>query len=180
MTALLSLGSNLGDRLANLRAAFAALEADIPHTSFVTAPVYETEPVDVPEEWAGQTYYNTAVVLETDLTPDELSVAVHAIEDKLGRKRTGYHAPRTIDIDIVAFGDARSSRPDLKLPHPEAASRRFVLQPLADIVPDFTLPGQTHTIAALLNALPPEGCHRLPSGGSVEVRSNSLDFGPRT
>ena len=154
MTALLSLGSNLGDRLANLRAAFAALETDIPHTSFVTAPVYETEPVDVPEEWAGQNYYNTAVALETDLTPDELSVAVHAIEDKLGRKRIGYHAPRTIDIDIVAFGDARSSRPDLKLPHPEAASRRFVLQPLADIVPDFMLPGQTRTIAELLAVLP--------------------------
>ena len=154
MTALLSLGSNLGDRLANLRAAFAALEAEIPHTSFVTAPVYETEPVDVPEKWAGQSYYNTAVALETDLTPDELSVAVHAIEDKLGRKRIGYHAPRTIDIDIVAFGDARSSRPDLKLPHPEAASRRFVLQPLADIVPDFILPGQTRTIAELLATLP--------------------------
>ncbi len=170
MTALLSLGSNLGDRLANLRAALAALEAEIPHTAFETAPVYETEPVDVPEEWAGQTYYNTAAALETDLTPDELSVAVHAIEDKLGRKRIGYHAPRTIDIDIVAFGDARSSRPDLKLPHPEAASRRFVLQPLADIVPDFILPGQTRTIAELLSTLPPEGCHRLPSGGSVEVK----------
>ncbi len=157
MTALLSLGSNLGDRLANLRAAFAVLEAEIPHTTFVTAPVYETEPVDVPEKWKGQSYLNTAARIDTDLSPDELSVTVHAIEDKLGRKRIGYHAPRTIDIDIVAFGDARSSRPDLKLPHPEAASRRFVLQPLADIVPDFILPGQTRTIAELLAALPPEG-----------------------
>lgn len=157
MTALLSVGSNLGDRLANLRAAFAALEAEIPHTAFREAPVYETEPVDVPEEWAGQNYYNTAACIETDMSPDELSVTVHAIEDKLGRKRIGYHAPRTIDIDIVAFGDARSSRPDLKLPHPEAASRRFVLQPLADIVPEFILPGQTRTIAELLAALPPEG-----------------------
>ena len=157
MTALLSLGSNLGDRLANLRAAFAVLEAEIPHTTFVTAPVYETEPVDVPEKWKGQSYLNTAARIDTDLSPDELSVTVHAIEDKLGRKRIGYHAPRTIDIDIVAFGDARSSRPDLKLPHPEAASRRFVLQPLADIVPEFILPGQTRTIAELLAALPPEG-----------------------
>ncbi len=157
MTALLSLGSNLGDRLANLRAAFAALEAEIPHTAFKAAPIYETEPVDVPEQWAGQNYYNTAACIETDMSPDELSVTVHAIEDKLGRKRIGYHAPRTIDIDIVAFGDARSSRPDLKLPHPEAASRRFVLQPLADIVPEFILPGQTRTIAELLAALPPEG-----------------------
>ncbi len=156
MTALLSLGSNLGDRLANLRAALAALEAEIPHTSFVTAPVYETEPVDVPEQWAEQNYLNTAVALETDLTPDALSTVVHAIEDKLGRRRIGYHAPRTIDIDIVAFGDAESSRPDLRLPHPEAASRRFVLQPLADICPDFVLPGQTRSIAALLANLPAE------------------------
>ena len=155
MTALLSLGSNLGDRLGNLRAALAALETDLPHTTFVVAPVYETEPVDVPEEWAGQNYYNTAVALETDLAPDELSVAVHAIEDKLGRKRIGYHAPRTIDIDIVAFGDVRSSRPDLRLPHPEAAARRFVLRPLADICPDFILPGQSRTIAELLASLPP-------------------------
>ncbi len=155
MTALLSLGSNLGDRLANLRAAFAALESDIPHTSFVTAPVYETEPVDVPDEWKGQSYLNTAARIDTDLSPDDLSVSVHAIENRLGRKRTGYHAPRTIDIDIVAFGDARSSRPDLKLPHPEASSRRFVLRPLADICPDFILPGQTRTIAELLASLPP-------------------------
>ena len=156
MTALLSLGSNLGDRLAHLRAALAALEADIPHTAFSVAPVYETEPVDVPAQWAGQSYYNTAAALETDLDPDVLSTAVHAIEDRLGRRRIGYHAPRTIDIDIVAFGDARSSRPDLRLPHPEAASRRFVLQPLADIRPNFVLPGQTRTIAELLAALPPE------------------------
>ncbi len=154
MTALLSLGSNLGDRLANLRAALATLEAGIPHTSFAVAPIYETEPVDVPEQWAEQSYCNTAVALETDLAPDVLSATVHAIEEKLGRRRMGYHAPRTIDIDIVAFGDARSSRPDLRLPHPEAASRRFVLQPLADICPDFVLPGQTRTIAALLADLP--------------------------
>ena len=163
MMALLSLGSNLGDRLANLRAALAALEAEIPHSAFMAAPVYETEPVDVPEEWAGRNYYNTAACIETDMSPDALSVAVHAIEDSLGRKRQGRHAPRTIDIDIVAFGDALSSRPDLKLPHPEAASRRFVLQPLADIVPGFMLPGQSRTISELLAALPPEGrVWRLP------------------
>ena len=156
MTALLSLGSTLGDRLANLRAALAALEAGIPHVSFAAAPVYETEPVDVPPQWSGQSYLNTAAALETDLSPDALSAIVHGIEDKLGRRRIGYHAPRTIDIDSVAFGDARSTRPDLRLPHPEAASRRFVLQPLADIVPDFILPGQTRTIAELLATLPPE------------------------
>ena len=155
MTALLSLGSNLGDRLANLRAAFAALEAEIPHTAFETAPVYETEPVDVPEEWAGQTYYNTAAAVETDLTPDALSTIVHAIEDKLGRRRIGYHAPRTIDIDIVAFGNARSSRIDLKLPHPEATRRRFVMEPLAEVWPDCVFPGETRTAAQIRDALPP-------------------------
>lgn len=154
MTALLSLGSNLGDRLANLQAAVRELYAAFAHGAFDVAPIYETEPVDVPDEYKSQTYYNTAVAVETELSPDELSVIVHAIEAKLGRRREGYHAPRTIDIDIVAFGDARSARSDLRLPHPEAASRRFVLQPLADIRPDFVLPGQGKCISELLAALP--------------------------
>lgn len=154
MIALLSLGSNLGDRLANIKAALEELSVSIPHSAFKSAPIYETDPVDVPDEFKEQTYYNTAALLETEISPDELSVTVHAVEDRLGRKRTGYHAPRTIDIDIVAFGDARSSRADLRLPHPEAASRRFVLQPLTDICPDFVLPGQTKSIAELLKTLP--------------------------
>lgn len=167
MTALLSLGSNLGDRLANLQAAVRELDAAFVHDVFDVAPVYETEPVDVPDEYRSRNYYNTAVAVDTEISPDELSVTVHAIESKLGRRRDGYHAPRTIDIDIVAFGDARSSRSDLRLPHPEAASRRFVLQPLADIRPLFILPGQTESIAELLSRLPAEPRVKLVGGLSI-------------
>ena len=154
MTALLSLGSNLGDRVANINAAIDELERGIPHSSMLRAPLYETEPVDVPGEYADVRFVNTAVAIETGIDPDELSRIVHSVEDALGRVRGERHAPRVIDIDIVAFGDARSSRTDLRLPHPEAASRRFVLAPLADIVPDFILPGQKRTISELLAGLP--------------------------
>jgi 2-amino-4-hydroxy-6-hydroxymethyldihydropteridine diphosphokinase len=164
MTALLSLGSNIGDRVANIQAAVTALERELPHSSFVRAPLYETTPVDVPPEFTDTLFVNTALAVETSIDPDGLSRIVHGVEDALGRRRSVRHAPRTIDIDIIAFGDARSSRSDLRLPHPEAASRRFVLAPLADVVPGFVLPGQTRTIAELLAAMPADdgqGVRRL-------------------
>lgn len=157
MKVVLSLGSNLGDRKANLEAAVNSLSA-IPGTSVTAvAKMYETEPVDVPAEFAGQLYLNSALIIETDLGPDEISDEVHRLEAILGRKREGYHAPRTIDIDIIAYGDVTRDTPELRLPHPEAASRRFVLKPLCDICPGLILPGQSRTVAELLEDLPPDG-----------------------
>lgn len=155
MTVLLSLGTNLGDRPAYLNAAVAELRTAVLHSAFTVAPVYETAPVDVPDEYKALSYLNTAVVIETDLSPENLSDIVHAIEDRLGRVRTGYHSPRTVDIDLIACGDEIRNTPELTLPHPRASERRFVLQPLADICPDFILPGQSRTIAELLALLPP-------------------------
>ena len=154
--AILSLGSNEGDRLTWLKRAGLALLA-LPDTRCVAiSPVYETEPVGVPPEFAGQLFLNCVVIVSTRLTPESLSTAIHAIEDQLGRTReTAPNRPRTIDIDIVAFGDVCVASPSLTLPHPRAHERRFVLQPLADLRPDFVLPGDTKTVSDLLSALPP-------------------------
>jgi len=154
-TAILSLGSNVGDRLDYLRRACAALDA-LPFTRVsAVSPVYETEPVDVSAPAAGHLFLNAVALAETELGTTDFSHAVHAIEDNLGRTRNGIpNLPRMIDIDIVAFGDLRSDAPDLTLPHPRAIGRRFVLQPLADLLPDCRLPGETRTVAEILRTLP--------------------------
>lgn len=156
MEAILSLGSNLGDRRAHLLAARVAL-AQLPGSRLAAvAPLYETEPVDVPPAYRGQHYLNTIVVIETTLSAEALAARLHDIEAALGRVRGAErHAPRTIDIDLIACGDRTSDLPELRLPHPQAARRRFVCQPLSDVRPDLRLPGQRLTIRELLASLPP-------------------------
>ena len=155
MDAILSLGSNLGDRRANLIAAYDAL-ANLPDTRIVArAPLYETEPVDTPEAYRSLQYLNTVLVVETSLDPEALSAAMHAIEDRLGRRRGEERSlPRCIDIDLIACGDARRDKRELRLPHPEAMRRRFVLQPLVDVRPDLVLPGESRTTREQLADLP--------------------------
>ncbi len=156
MLAYLSIGSNLGDRLGHLADAVRELDATDGIRVVDRAPVYETEPVGVPDAFRSMSYYNSALLVETTLSADDFSTAVHAAETRLGRTRDGVrNSPRVIDIDIIAFGGLRSARADLRLPHPEAASRRFVLQPLSDLDPNLVLPGQTLTVSALLAGLPP-------------------------
>ena len=162
--ALVALGSNLGDRLGFLRAARDRV-ALLPRTRLLaSSPVYETEPVHArarqpacaePETVRDPPYLNAVLLCRTRLSPDDWSRRLHAIEDALGRVRTGIRdAPRTIDIDLLTYGSLRVHLPHLTLPHPEASLRRFVLQPLADIRPDLVLPGQTLPVSALLAALP--------------------------
>ena len=152
--AYLGLGSNLGDRAANLFRALAALGARGILVRRVS-PLYETEPVDAPADDDRRLYLNTVLVLESALAPEAFSEAMHAIEARLGRVRgPERHAPRPIDIDLVAFGELRRDTPSLRLPHPEAACRRFVLQPLADVRPGLRLPGQSSTVHDLLATLP--------------------------
>ena len=155
MEAILSLGSNLGDRLANLRAADAALAA-LPSTRIVArAAIYETDPVDVPDSFHAARFLNTILAVETDLLPETLAEAIHAVEAQLGRRRgPERHVPRVIDIDLIVCGDTRRDTPELRLPHPEAAWRRFVMQPLADIRPDLILPGHALPVRDLLAQLP--------------------------
>ena len=131
--AAVSLGSNLGNRAANLRRALAAL-SKLPRTRLLDASgAIETEPVDVPREFVGMKFLNQAAVFETELEPHEFSRAMHAIEDRMGRVRTVRNGPRVIDIDLVAFGGVKMRTRELTLPHPRAARRDFVLRPMREI-----------------------------------------------
>jgi 2-amino-4-hydroxy-6-hydroxymethyldihydropteridine diphosphokinase len=151
----IALGSNLGDRLANLRAGRAAAErwhrGDRPAA---VSAVYETEPVDCPPGSAP--FLNAVMEIQTSLQPAELLARLRAVEIELGRAtRAARNAPRPLDLDILYAGDLLIDTLELSMPHPRMTTRRFVLQPLSDIRPDLVLPGQEHTIAALLAALPP-------------------------
>ncbi len=131
--AVVSLGSNVGDRAAHLKRAIELLSG-LPETRLLkVSSVIETEPVGVPEEFAGMKFLNQAAVFETDLAPRDFSDRMHSIEEILGRVRTVRNGPRTIDIDLIDFGGIEMDDPELMLPHPRAKERDFVLVPLAEI-----------------------------------------------
>ena len=133
MRAIVSLGSNIEPRTHYLERALSALSA-LPDTFLVKASsVVETEPVGVPPEFAEQKFLNQVAVFETKFDPQGFSRRMHAIEDELGRVRTVRNGPRTIDIDLIDFGGIRLDSPELTLPHPRAAERDFVLNPLAEL-----------------------------------------------
>ena len=153
----LSLGTNLGDRMAHLRAARAALAAVPEVTVTAASPVYETEPVDVAESAANLFFLNAVLIIRTPFSAEELSERAHAVEDRLGRVRgQDPNAPRTIDVDLIYGGERVIRRPELTLPHPEWNRRRFVAGPLADVRPDLLLPGETRTCRRVLADLPPK------------------------
>lgn len=149
-----SLGSNLGNRAENLREAVRRL-AEASGVRFVCrSQMYETEPVDVPAEFSSQTYLNAVAVFEVSLSIMAWSDLCHAVERDLGRVRTGYHHPRTIDVDLLYCGDEVRNEPHLRLPHPQISTRRFVCEPLCSLRPGLRLPGLSGTIASILAALP--------------------------
>ena len=144
-TVYLSLGSNVGDRLANLRAALERLAVAR------VSPIYETEPVDYTEQgW----FLNLAAEMETELSPLELLAQVQQIESELGRVRTVAKGPRTIDVDILMYGDTVVRSAELEIPHPQMAERRFVLAPLADLAAELRHPLTHRTVREMLAAAP--------------------------
>jgi 2-amino-4-hydroxy-6-hydroxymethyldihydropteridine diphosphokinase len=150
-TVYLSLGSNQGDRTANLRAAIRALQSlgeIVAVSSF-----YETEPVEFTDQpW----FVNCAVALNTETMPQQLLSAILRIERDMGRRRSPKHrkGPRPIDIDILLFGVSIIRSPSLEVPHPAMHQRRFVLEPLAEIAPGEPHPVLKRTTRELRDALP--------------------------
>ena len=131
--AIVALGSNIEPRADCLKRAIAALSS-LPETRFVKASsVIETEPVDVPSEFAALKFLNQVALFDTTLDPLEFSHAMHAIEDRLGRIRTVRNGPRTIDLALVCFGGTKMTTPELTLPHPRARERAFVMLPMRSL-----------------------------------------------
>lgn len=149
----IALGSNLGDRPANLTAARGCLrEIATPGEPFLQASIYQTEPLHCPP--GSPDFYNSVVEIAFTGDAFELLELTQAIERKLGRAiAPERNAPRIIDVDLLYFGDVVIDTEDLVLPHPRLGERRFVLEPLAEIRPELVLPGQSRSIAELLDAL---------------------------
>jgi len=149
----IAFGSNLGDREGNIRAALEQLNVlAVTETSFRVSSIRETEPVDCPED--AKPFLNGVVTFDYGGTPVSLLNATQDIEQQLGRPADREkNQPRTIDLDLLFFGALEMNTPELQLPHPKIAERRFVLEPLAELHPDLILPGQKATIQQLLNRL---------------------------
>jgi 2-amino-4-hydroxy-6-hydroxymethyldihydropteridine diphosphokinase len=138
--AVLALGSNLGERLNRLQSAVAALE-DTPEVTIVAiSSVYETVPVDAPE--GSGKFLNAVVLIDTTLTVHTLLDRALAIEEAFGRERSEKGAPRTLDVDLLVVGQRVCDDEQLKLPHPRAHERGFVLVPWLEIDPEGEIPGR--------------------------------------
>jgi 2-amino-4-hydroxy-6-hydroxymethyldihydropteridine diphosphokinase len=153
----LGLGSNVGERRANLESAMAALEGHGVQVG-ASSSVYETEPVglvlDQPD------FFNACLRVGTELGPEELLDVCKAVEREVGRAAGGVrHGPRVIDVDLLLLGGLRHGSERLELPHRDLAERRFVLVPLLELDPELTLPGGER-LADRLAALPPGGAVR--------------------
>jgi len=152
----IALGSNLGERLANLTVAAQqigdALGADVEKSA-----VYQTAPIGCPP--GSPPFFNSVILVDTTLPPQEILALGQRIESGLGRSPAGCrepNAPRPIDIDILYTGRLQLDRPGLQIPHPRLARRGFVLLPLSGLRPDLILPGQEQSIRELLEDLPDE------------------------
>jgi len=147
--AYLSLGSNVGERAANLKAAIDRLGSLGALTA--VSSFYETEPI----EFTAQPWFlNCAVKLNTEKMPRQLLNQVLHIERKMGRRRVRHKGPRIIDIDILLFGNSIIATKGLTIPHPAMHTRRFVLEPLAEIAPDLRHPVFKRSVRELRDALP--------------------------
>ncbi len=151
----LSLGSNEGDRLSNLK----LTTEKIQHIDNVAvtdqSAVYEAEPVNIAAEHKDDTFLNCVIVIETSLFPKQLLKELQDLEIDMGRpKNHEFNAPRPIDIDIIYAEKTTVDTENITIPHPRWAERRFVVEPLADLRPDLTIPGSAATVKDVLKSLP--------------------------
>jgi 2-amino-4-hydroxy-6-hydroxymethyldihydropteridine diphosphokinase len=158
---LLGLGANVGDREGQLQEALGRLSRR-GFTTTARSSLYLTEPVEAPpQEW----FVNGAVAGRTPLGPEELLRACLSVEQEMGRRREEHHGPRTLDLDVLAYGAEIRRTSELTLPHPRLHERRFVLVPVAEIAPAFRHPVLSRTMAELLAACPDTSAvrwHRAP------------------
>ena len=153
-TALIALGSNLGDSATIINAAFVRLQ-QLSVKPIRKSSLWRTVPVDCPP--GSPVFINAACALipSREENPESLLSKLLQMEREFGRRtKTVLNEPRPLDLDLIAFDGEVRDTPELTLPHPRAHLRRFVLQPLGEITPDFTLPGQKQTVLQLLAALP--------------------------
>ena len=137
VSAFVGVGANLGQPAAHVERAIAALR-ELPQTDLVSrSGLYASAPVDAP----GPEYVNAVAALSTRLDAAALLAALHEIEARFGRQRSTRHAPRTLDLDLLLYGEVRSDDPSLRLPHPRLHQRAFVLHPLLEIAPELDAPG---------------------------------------
>lgn len=153
MRAYVGLGANLGDREKSLRRAVELLDEHAEIVVLAVSGIRETEPWGPVEQ---PPYLNGVVALETELDPRELLDALLETERRLGRVRAERFGPRTIDLDLLLYGDRVVDEPGLTLPHPRLHERRFVLEPLVELDPRLVVPGRV-SVAELLAGLEPEG-----------------------
>jgi 2-amino-4-hydroxy-6-hydroxymethyldihydropteridine diphosphokinase len=145
--AYVSLGANLGRREANLESALALLRREPGVEVVAVSSFRETEPVGIVDQ---PRFLNAAAAVETELPPRELLDRLLAVERRLGRTRAGRRfGPRTIDLDLLLYGDAVVSAPGLEVPHPRLHERRFALEPLAELDPGLVVPGRGQVSALL-------------------------------
>jgi 2-amino-4-hydroxy-6-hydroxymethyldihydropteridine diphosphokinase len=162
MIAAIALGSNLGDREAHLEFAFKGLSVLV--VALQRSSDYETAPVGT----SGPPFLNAAAVGETALAPPDLLRALLALETQRGRERPYPRAPRSLDLDLVLYGDLVVEAHDLVIPHPRFRERRFVLEPLAEIAPGLVDPVTNRSVRQLLELLP----GALPADPSARRRGS--------
>jgi len=160
--AYLGLGSNLGDRWGKLAAAVAALRShpviQLDAQGF-SASLFETAPVDVADRQP--MFWNTAIRITSDFSPQQLLQRIQEIENRLGRVRQAKNEARTIDIDLLMVGDQVIQSPELVLPHPRMHVRRFVMEPLAELAPSLLHPTLKLTATAIAESLRQEATHQI-------------------
>ena len=154
--AIVALGANLGDSRGNILRGMRRLE-ELSERPLRRSSLWQTTPVDCPP--SSPVFVNAVVglVSGTGETPETLLAKLQALEKEFGRRpKQVLNEPRPLDLDLIAFGNETRATRELTLPHPRAHERRFVLQPLSEIAPDLILPGQSKSVARLLEQLPPD------------------------